>query len=202
MDANWAGNVRYSAGNVLYPTSVEHLQQIVRKYDKLKALGTGHSFNTIADSEHNLISLRALDRVASLDRSANTVTVEAGMTYGELAPCLYRNGYALHNLASLPHISIAGACATATHGSGVRNGNLATSVAAIEFVDAAGDVIQLSRRDDAEQFQGAVVGLGALGIVTRVTLDLEPTFDMKQVVYLDMPMQQLEHNFDAIISSG
>jgi xylitol oxidase len=200
--ANWAGNVRYSTGNVLYPASVEQVQQIVRKYDKLRALGTRHSFNTIADSEHNLLSLRALDRVVSLDRSANTVTAEGGMKYGELAPYLYRNGYALHNLASLPHISIAGACATATHGSGVRNGNLATSVAAIEFVDAAGDVIQLSRRNDAGQFHGAVVGLGALGIVTRVTLDLEPAFDMKQVVYLDLPMQELAHDFDAIMSSG
>src|SRR5205823_8757535 len=95
-----------------------------------------------------LLSMRALNRVVSLDRSANTVTAEGGMKYGELAPYLYGNGYALHNLASLPHISIAGACATATHGSGVRNGNLATSVAAIEFVDAAGDVIQLSRRND------------------------------------------------------
>jgi xylitol oxidase len=200
--SNWAGNVRYSTGNVLCPTSVEQVQQIVRRYDKLRALGTGHSFNTIADSEHSLLSLRALNRVVSLDRSANTVTVDGGMNYGELAEPLYRNGYALHNLASLPHISIAGACATATHGWGVRNGNLATSVAAIEFVDAAGEVIQLSRRNDAWQFHGAVVGLGALGIVTRVTLDLEPTFDMKQVVYLDLPMQELAHDFDAIMSSG
>src|SRR5438067_2522811 len=92
--------------------------------------------------------------------------------------------------------------APATHGSGVRNGNLATSVAAIEFVDAAGEVIQLSRRNDAAQIHGAVVGLGALGILTKVTLDLEPTFDMKQVVYLDLPMQELAHDFDAIMSSG
>jgi xylitol oxidase len=202
MDANWAGNVRYSTGNVLYPASVEEVQQIVRKHDKLRALGTGHSFNTIADSEHSLLSLRALNKVVSLDRSASTVTVEAGMTYGELAPYLSRNGYALHNLASLPHISIAGACSTATHGSGVQNGNLATSVAAIEFVDAGGNVIHLSRVNDAAQFHGAVVGLGAVGIVTSVTLDLEPAFDMKQVVYLDMPMEELAHDFDAIMSSG
>src|SRR5437764_6109584 len=164
--ANWAGNVRYSTGNVLYPTSVEQVQQIVRASDKLRALGTRHSFNRIADSDRKLLSLRALNRVVSLDRSANTVTAEGGMKYGELAPYLYSNGYALHNLASLPHISIAGACATATHGSGVRNGNLATSVAAIEFVDAAGEVIQLSRRTDAGRFDGAAVGLGALAIVT------------------------------------
>src|SRR5205823_5464030 len=168
---NWAGNLRYSTGNVHYPISVEQVQQVVRQCDKLRALGTRHSFNAIADSSRNQLSLRALNRVVALDRGSNTVTVEAGMKYGELCGYLHENGYALHNLASLPHISIAGACATATHGSGVKNGNLATAVAAIEFVDAAGEVIQLSRRNDGEQFQGAVVGLGALGVVTKLTLD-------------------------------
>jgi xylitol oxidase len=199
---NWAGNLRYSTGNVHYPTSVEEVQQIVRKADKLRALGTRHSFNTIADSTRNQLSTRALNKVVSLDRSANTVTVEGGIKYGELCGYLQQNGYALHNLASLPHISIAGACATATHGSGVKNGNLSTQVTAIEFVDAAGDVIHLSRRTDGEQFQGAVVGLGALGVVTKLTLDLEPTFDVQQVVYLDMPMQALERDFESIVSSG
>jgi xylitol oxidase len=199
---NWAGNLRYSTGNVHHPTSVEQVQQIVKQCDKLRALGTRHSFSRIADSNRNLVSTRALNKVVSLDRGANTVTVEAGMKYGELCGYLQENGYALHNLASLPHISIAGACATATHGSGVKNGNLATSVVAIEFVDATGEVIQLSRRDDGEQFLGAVVGLGALGVVTKVTLELEPTFDVKQIVYLDMPMQELARDFDAIMSSG
>src|SRR5205085_4650644 len=142
-----------------------------------------HCFNGIADSTDAFLSLREMNQVVELDRAGRRVTVQSGMSYGQLCPYLDQQGFALHNLASLPHISIAGACATATHGSGVTNGNLATSVAAIEFVDAAGDVIQLSRRNDAEQFHGAVVGLGALGIVTRVTLDLEPTFDMQQVVY-------------------
>ena len=199
---NWAGNLRYSTANVHYPTSVEQVQQVVKNCDKLRALGTRHSFNTIADSTRNQVSLRALNKVVSLDRGSNTVTVEAGIKYGELCGYLHENGYALHNLASLPHISIAGAVATATHGSGVKNGNLATQVAAIEFVDAAGEVIHLSRHNDGEQFQGAVVGLGALGVVTKLTLDLLPTFDMKQVVYLDMPMQELARDFDSIMSSG
>jgi len=126
--------------------------------------------------------------------------VEAGMKYGEVCQYLHENGYALHNLASLPHISIAGAVATATHGSGVKNGNLSTGVSAIEFINAAGDVVTLSKKD--EQFYGAVVGLGALGIVTKVTLDLLPTFNMQQVVYRNMPMAELEKNFLAIMSSG
>src|SRR5260370_35849688 len=115
-----------------------------------------------------------------VNTKARTVTVGAGVTYGQLAPYLDGHGFAVHNLASLPHISVAGACATATHGSGVKNGNLSTAVSAIEFVSANGKVHILSREKDGERFQGAVVGLGSLGIVTNVTLDIQPTFDVRQ----------------------
>ncbi len=115
-------------------------------------------------------------RGGSARRGARTVTVEAGVTYGQLGPYLDGKGFALHNLASLPHISIAGACSTATHGSGEKNGNLATAVSALELVTAAGDVVKLSRKSDGEDFRGAVVGLGALGVITRITLDVQPTY--------------------------
>ncbi|MEK6782322.1 MAG: FAD-binding protein [Bacteroidota bacterium] len=198
---NWAGNLTYSTSNVGYPKSVGEVQEMVRKSTKLKGLGSRHSFNTIADSSVSLISSKELNRVVSLDKVANTVTVEAGMKYGELCQYLHENGYALHNLASLPHISIAGSIATATHGSGVKNGNLATGVSAIEFVNAEGEVVTLSK-NDGEQFYGAVVGLGALGIVTKVTLDLQPTFNMAQVVYRNLSMAKLKDNFNTIMSSG
>jgi xylitol oxidase len=198
---NWAGNLEYSTGNVHYPKTVEQVQEVVKKCNKLTALGSRHSFNKIADSTENQVSLQEMNKVVSLNKAANTVTIEGGMRYGELAPYLHENGYALHNLASLPHITVAGSCATATHGSGVKNGNLATGIAAIEFVNAAGEVISLSKKD-GEQFQGAVVGLGALGVVTKLTLDLQPTFNMKQYVYRNLPMGELEKNFNAIVSSG
>jgi xylitol oxidase len=198
---NWAGNLEYSTGNVHYPTTVEQVQEIVRSCSKLRGLGSRHSFNKIADSTENQISSKELNKIVSLDKIANTVTVEGGMKYGELCQHLHENGYALHNLASLPHISIAGSIATATHGSGVKNGNLATGVSAIEFVNAAGDLVSLSKKD-GDSFYGAVVGLGALGVVTKVTLDLQPTFNMKQVVYRNLPMAELEKNFMAIMSSG
>ena len=198
---NWAGNLIYGTTNVFAPNSVEHVQEFVKQHNKLRALGSRHSFNTIADSNKNLVSTSALNKIVTLDKGANTVTVEAGIKYGELCQYLHQNGYALHNLASLPHISIAGACATATHGSGVANGNLATQVSAIEFVKADGDLVTLSRKN-GELFNGAVVGLGALGIVTKITLDLLPTFNMQQVVYRNLPMKALENNFEAIMSSG
>lgn len=199
---NWAGNIAYSTGNVHYPTTVEQVQEIVRNCTKVKALGSRHSFNRIADSTENLISLNAFDKVISINESCQAITVEGGMRYGELAPYLQEKGYALHNLASLPHISIAGACATATHGSGFNNGNLATAVSALEFVNAAGELVSLARDNDGEQFKGAAVNLGALGIMTKLTLDLQRTFNIKQVVYRNLPMGELEDYFLDIMSSG
>jgi len=165
-------------------------------------LGTRHCFNNIADSKDELLSLRQMDQVVAMDAKAKTVTVESGISYGKLAPYLDSKAFALHNLASLPHISIAGACSTATHGSGEKNGNLSSAVAALEFVNAAGEVMKLSREKDGETFHGAVVGLGALGVITKVTLDIQPTYTMKQWVYENLPLDQFKQHFDAIEASA
>jgi alditol oxidase len=199
---NWAGNYQYSTANLQHVTSLEEVRKFVKERDSLKALGTRHCFNGIADSRHALLSLRAMDHVVALDPQARTVTVEASMSYGQLCPYLHDQGFALHNLASLPHISIAGACATATHGSGIKNKNLATAVSALELVTASGDLLTLSRDNDGDKFLGAVVNLGALGVVTRVTLDLQPTFMMRQDVYENLPLAQLSDHFESIMSSG
>ena len=198
---NWAGNLEYSTSKIDYPKSLEEVQQIVKKHSKLKVLGTRHCFNTIADSKYNFISLREMKKIVSLDANAKTVTVEGGIKYGELCPWLNDKGFALHNLASLPHISVAGAITTATHGSGVRNKNLCGPVEALEIVTADGDVINLSKKD-GEKFYAAVVGLGAIGVITKVTLNIQPTFMMRQWVYIKMPLQQIKEHFDEIVSSG
>ena len=199
---NWAGNLTYSTVNIHFPKTISEVQEIVKKCKTLKVLGSRCTFNEIADSKESLISLRELNKVISLDRVKNTVTIQGGMTYGELCQYLYENGYALHNMASLPHISVAGACATGTHGSGVNNRGLGTAISAIEFINAKGEIVDLSRDQDGELFKGAIVTLGGLGVVTKVTLDLEPTFDMRQVVYLNLPMKELKENFMRIVSSG
>ena len=199
---NWAGNLRYSTGNVHYPNTIGEVQDVIKKSQKLTALGSRHSFNTIADNTENQVSLSHFNKVVSLDKLAGTVTVESGMKYGELAPYLHENGFALHNLASLPHISIAGAVATATHGSGIKNGNLSTAVLGIEFINAAGELVNLTKKNDGDKFNGAVVALGAFGVVTKLTLELQPTFNMKQVVYRNLAMSELEKNFNEIMGSG
>ena len=199
---NWAGNLRYSTGNVHYPNTIGEVQDVIKKSQKLTALGSRHSFNTIADNTENQVSLSHFNKVVSLDKLAGTVTVESGMKYGELAPYLHENGFALHNLASLPHISIAGAVATATHGSGIKNGNLSTAVLGIEFINAAGELVNLTKKNDGDKFNGAVVALGAFGVVTKLTLELQPTFNMKQVVYRNLAMSELEKNFSEIMGSG
>lgn len=199
---NWAGNLTYSTENLHIPKNVEELQDAIKKCKKVRALGTKHCFNTIADSKENQISTEAFNKIIGLDKEKNTVTVEAGIKYGEMCKYLDDNGFSLHNLASLPHISVAGACATSTHGSGIKNGSLATAVSAIELVNGKGEVVSLSREKDGEEFGAAVVNLGALGIATKITLDVQPTFKMKQVVYQNLPMSALEKNFEAIMSGG
>lgn len=198
---NWAGNYRYTAAAIHRPRSLEEVQEVVAGATKIRALGSRHSFNAIADSPGDLISLDELGPGIHIDSAARTVTVSGGTRYGTLAEKLEANGFALPNLASLPHISVAGAVATATHGSGDANGNLATSVAALEIVAADGTVHHLGRGSSPD-FEGAVVGLGALGVVTKVTLDIEPTFTVRQDVFESLPWGTVMENFDAVTSSA
>ena len=199
---NWAGNLAYAARRLHRPETVEALQELVVQCPRAKALGTRHSFSTVADTGGDLISLERLDRVLVLDVERRTVTVEGGIRYGSLCARLAQLGGALHNLASLPHISVAGACATGTHGSGDRNANLATAVVALELVTASGERVELSRERDGDRFRGAVVGLGALGIVSRLTLEVRPAFEVAQHVYEAVPLAQLEDHLDDLFASA
>jgi FAD/FMN-containing dehydrogenases len=199
-EANWSGNYHYRARAIARPDSVEQVQDAVRSADWVRALGTRHTFNDVADTTGELLVLADLPDRFELDEATRTVTVAAGMRYGDVAERLQASGWALGNLASLPHISVAGAVATGTHGSGNRNGSLATSVAGLELVDGSGELVAL-RRGHAD-FAGTVVALGALGIVTAITLDIEPTFDVRQSVYLDLPWRRVLEDFDAITGSA
>ncbi|MBG6240142.1 xylitol oxidase [Mycetocola sp. CAN_C7] len=199
-ERNWAGNYSYQAPRMARPSSVAELQDLVASAGKIRALGSRHSFNDIADTSGTLVVLDGLDAGISVDRQNMTVTVSGGTRYGTLAAELQCQGFALHNLASLPHISVAGAVATATHGSGDSNGNLATAVAALELATADGSVLT-TRRGDAD-FAGMVVGLGALGIVSRLTLDIEPSFDIAQSVFEGLDWEQVLERFDEVMSSA
>src|SRR5712664_2109910 len=199
---NWAGNLEYSTDRLYSATSVEQVRSYVKKQSKLKVLGQRHCLNNIADSTDNFLSINSTSVMVALEPDARSVTVDACVTYGQLCPHLHSKGFALHNLASLPHISIAGACSTATHGSGEKNGNLATAVSGLEIVSAAGDIVKLSRQQDGQAFLGAVVGLGAMGVITKITLDIQPTFMMRQYVYENLPLAEMKNHFDAIEASA
>ncbi|MFZ1940556.1 MAG: FAD-binding protein [Terracidiphilus sp.] len=198
---NWAGNLTYSTNNLQTPGTVDEVRATVKSANKLRVLGARHSFNAIADSTHEQVSLERLDEM-TLNEKARTVTVGGGVTYSQLAPWLDTKGYALHNLASLPGITVAGACATATHGSGLHNGNLATAVAGLEIVTADGDLLSLSREKNGEQFLGAAVALGALGVVTRIALDVQPTYQVAQSVYQNLSFDELGEHFGEVFGSG
>ena len=198
---NWAGNYDYAATELHRPESLDQLQELVATRPRLHVLGSRHSFTGVADSAE-LVSLEAMTdpRAVVVDPDRRTVTLDAGLRYGELTEVLHEAGLALHNLASLPHISVAGAVATATHGSGVTNGNLATAVAALEVVTSGGELVRAARGD--ADFAGMVVGLGALGVVTRVTLDVEPAFQVRQRVFDHLPWGALVEHFDEIVAAG
>lgn len=196
---NWSGNHTYRAATLHRPTSLDELRAIVARAPKIRALGTRHCFNDIADSGE-LVSVEGLEQGIEIDRGARTVRLNAGMRYGDLARSLDREGFALHNMASLPHISVGGAVATATHGSGDKKGNLATAVVALELVTSEGDVIEVARGD--RDFAGMVVGIGAVGVVTRLTLEIEPTYQMRQDIFLHLPWDDLFGNFDGVMSSA
>ncbi|MFD0669955.1 FAD-binding protein [Cohnella sp. GCM10027633] len=199
---NWAGNYRYGSAQLLEPASLEEVRDMVVRGGRIRALGSRHSFNGIADTDGAQLSLGKLNRIIGLDRTQGTVTVEGGIRYGELCRYLHEEGYALHNLASLPHISVAGAVATATHGSGDRNAGLAGAVRKIELLKADGEAVELTRDKDSD-FEGAVVGLGGLGIVTKLTLDVVPDYRIAQTVYDRLPLSALDHGgFDAIFSAA
>jgi xylitol oxidase len=199
---NWAGNYTYSAARLHEPESIDQLQEIVRSVPRLRVLGSRHSFNDLADTSADLVSLARLPRVLDIDRSSDTVTIDGAVRYGDLCPALDAAGYALPNLASLPHIAVAGACATSTHGSGDRLGSLATTVSGLELLSADGEQRTFSRDRDGDEFDGMVVSLGALGVVTTLTLQLEPAFRMRQDVYERLQLRTGLDHLDEITASA
>ncbi|KAA1250016.1 FAD-binding protein [Mycobacterium simiae] len=198
--SNWAGNVTFSPEHIHRPASIPELQEIVAAASRARALGSGHSFNRIAVTTGDLIVVDRLPLVMDIDRPRMSVDVSAGTRYGELAAHLHRNGLALNNLGSLPHISVAGACATATHGSGNSNRALSDAVTSVTLVNADGELITWSEGDP--DFAGATVSLGSLGIVTSLRLKLCPTFDVEQHVYNGLSWSALLAHFDSITASA
>ena len=199
---NWAGNLTYASPRIHRPTSHEELSTLVRNTPRIRALGSGHSFNRIADSGHDLVRVDALPQEIEVDPASSTVTVSAGTRYAELAVALHEQGYALASLASLPHISVAGSCATGTHGSGDGLRCLSAAVRGLEIIGPDGEPKWLRRDTDPEIFPGTVVALGALGIVTRLTLEVEPAFTMSQRVRLDVPLDEVANHVDEVFGSA
>lgn len=200
-ETNWAGNHTYRA-RIERVRSVEHLQEVVAAAPRVRALGSRHSFTDltdITDADGVLVSLADLPTTVEVDPETRTARVTGHAAYGDVAAQLQRAGWALGNLASLPHISVAGAVATGTHGSGVENGSLATAVGSLDIIGPDGG-LRTVRRGDAD-FKGSVVALGALGVVTAVTLDVEPTYDVRQDVYTGLSWAALAAEVDAVMGS-
>ncbi|GKQ37097.1 FAD-binding protein [Streptomyces sp. A012304] len=197
---NWAGNITFAAKELHRPSSLDALRTLVARGARVRVLGSGHSFNRIAEPGPDgvLLSLAALPAEVDVDTAARTVRVGGGVRYAELARRVHAHGLALPNMASLPHISVAGSVATGTHGSGVGNGPLAAAVREVEIVTADGSTVAIGRGDT--RFGGAVTSLGALGVVTALTLDLEPAYDVEQHVFTELPLADLD--FEAVAGAA
>lgn len=197
---NWAGSYTFTAPTIARPDSVPDVQRLIEASDHVRALGTRHSFTDLADTDGTLIDMTGLPADIRLDEAAQTVTVGAGCRYGVLAEWLHAQGWALHNMGSLPHISVGGAVATGTHGSGNRLGILSTAVIGIEYVNADGDLVRVGRQDPS--FAGYLVHLGAYGIIVRVTLAVEPTYDVRQDVYSGLSWEAFLADHDAVFGAA
>ena len=197
---NWSKNVEFNDRRYLQPESLLELQELVRSNPKLRARGTAHCFNEIANTSSYAINLTKMPKVIEINPETKTVKVSSGLTYGELAPALHNQGWALNNLASLPHISIAGSISTGTHGSGIKNQNLANQVLSLDIVTAEGELRHIDRANPA--FNGLVVGLGLGGIVYQYELKIEQTFKIRQVIYPEIPLDVLQRNFNQIMGTA
>ena len=197
---NWSKNVDFNDRDFLQPESLAELQEMVRLNQKIRARGTAHSFNEIANTSSYAINLAKMPRVIEVNSEKSSVRVAAGLTYGELAPVLHSQGWALNNLASLPHISIAGSISTGTHGSGIKNQNLANQVLSLDIVTSEGELRHIDRTSPA--FSTLVIGLGLGGIVYQYELKVEPTFEIRQVIYPQIPFDILQRNFDQIMGTA
>ena len=195
---NWAGNLTYRARRVHEPGSVEEVQALVAESRSIRAIGTRHSFSDIADTDGDLVSLAHLPRILDIDSSARTVTIDGWMRYGDLGPRLNDAGFALDNLPALPHVSIAGACATGTHGSGDRSRVLADAVVGMELVVGDGSIVRLVAGGDPSgiPLEAAAVALGALGVITALTLRIEPAYSVRQDVFVDLPVVAFGEAFE------
>jgi xylitol oxidase len=200
VERNWAGNLEYHATRFVRPTSLDELAAVLAEGGPVRVLGSRHSFNDLADTTGTLIATDALAADVVVDAARGVVRTSGGLRYGDLAPRLHAEGFALGNLASLPHISVAGAAATGTHGSGDRIGSLAAAVRSIEFLTAEGETRTFTRGD--ADFPGAVVHLGALGVVTALELDVEPTYDVAQTVFDGPRWDAILADLDAVTSLG
>jgi len=197
---NWSKNVDFNDRAFLQPESLAELQELVRSNQKIRARGTAHCFNEIANTSSYAINLAKMPKIIEVSAATNSVTVSSGLTYGELAPALHNQGWALNNLASLPLISIAGSISTGTHGSGIKNQNLANQVLSLDIVTAEGELRHIDRANPA--FNALVVGLGLGGIVYQYELKIEPTFQIRQVIYPEIPLDVLQRNFDQIMGTA
>ncbi|GAA1974774.1 D-arabinono-1,4-lactone oxidase [Microbacterium pumilum] len=200
MTRNWAGTYEYTAPQTVAASSVDDIRRVLAAPGRVRALGTRHSFTDLPDTTGTLVDVTGIPSEFSLDAESHAVTVTAGTRYGELALWLEERGWALRNMGSLPHINVGGASATGTHGSGDANPVLSASVRSLRYIGADAEVHEVRRGDT--DFDALVVGLGAYGIVVTLTLDIRPSFRMRQDIYTGVSWDAALGDYSAVTGAG
>ncbi|MDF3147587.1 MULTISPECIES: D-arabinono-1,4-lactone oxidase [unclassified Streptomyces] len=198
---NWSGNVAARPVREVAPASVEELSAAIRRAAegglKVKAVGSGHSFTSIAATDGVLIRPQLLTGIRNIDRDAMTVTVEAGTPLKRLNMALAREGLSLTNMGDIMEQTVSGATSTGTHGTGRESASIAAQIKGLELVTAEGSVLTCSEKENPEVFAAARIGLGALGIVTAITFAVEPIF-LLSAREEPMPFDKVLADFDEL----
>jgi FAD-linked oxidoreductase len=199
--SNWAGNQHVDNVSLFKPRSEEEIQQAVQlamsKKNRIKVVGSGHSFTAIALAEDVLVDLSGYDAVIAIDKLAKTVTVQSGIQLSKLNLILHQNGLAMQNLGDIAYQTIAGSISTSTHGTGIKFTGIANQVVALRLVLADSTVVDCTATSNSDLFHCARVGLGALGIISTVTLQLVPAFNLsviEQPMRVDELLENLDHH--------
>lgn len=202
MERTWSGTVDLGT-TVLRPRTLAEAREAVTAHRRVRPVGSRHTFNRLSVAPGALLDLGALAaEEPQLDADARTVRVPAALGYGRLGAWLDERGWALPSLASIPDLAVAGAVATATHGSGIARQALSAQVSGLELVMADGGDRELTRAGNGDLLDGAVVSLGALGAVHHLTLDVVPRFDVRQTAYGPLPLAAVADRFDEVVSAG
>lgn len=195
---NWAGNVQFTAQSFIQPENETEIAAALLKSEQLRVVGTGHSWSTICTTNQNLLNLDRYNKVLQVDKEKLQVTVQPGIKLWQLNEYIDKQGLALKNLGSIARQSLAGAISTATHGTGIGFQILASQIEKFKLIKPDGDILEIHSEKDKDLFNLSIVNLGALGVISEMTINVVPAYQLHDRTYV-APLQEVIDNLDELV---